>query len=210
MNPQQELLQKINPKSEEYLRVKHLWAWFFYLGCALMGVGFLAIAAAFIATLATVLVFGILLMSGGAVQLVNAFLARTWKGFALHLLAGVLYLVVGGLMVVNPADAAAGLTLMLAAVFILAGAMRLIYGALHSFPGRGWAILGGFLGILLGIAIWKQWPYSGEWVIGLLVGIDLVYNGWMWMMLGLLVKTAPRESGPTEGMSPPSVVSSAR
>jgi uncharacterized membrane protein HdeD (DUF308 family) len=209
MNPQPELVQ-ISLKSEEYLRVKHLWAWFFFLGGALVCVGGLAIAAAFSATLATVLVFGILLLGGGAVQLVNAILARTWKGFALHLLAGVLYLVVGGLMVANPRQVAADLTLMLAAVFILAGAMRLIYGVLHSFPGRGWAILGGFLGILLGISIWRQWPYSGEWVIGLLVGIDLVYNGWMWMVLGMLVKTAPRESGPTEGRSPPSVVSSAR
>jgi uncharacterized membrane protein HdeD (DUF308 family) len=191
------------------LRVKHLWAWFFFLGAALVCVGLLAIAAAFTATLATVLVFGILLLSGGAVQLVNAFLARTWRGFALHLLAGVLYFVVGGLMVANPVEAAAGLTLMLAAVFLLAGATRLIYAALHSFAGRGWALCGGFISMLLGIAIWKQWPYSGEWVIGLFVGIDLVFNGWMWMMLGLLVKTPPRESGPTEGRSPPSVMSSA-
>jgi uncharacterized membrane protein HdeD (DUF308 family) len=208
MSLQQELTH-INPKYEAYLRLKHLWAWFFYLGFALVGVGVLAIAAAFIATLATVLVFGILLLSGGLVQVVNAVLARTWKGFALHLLAGVLYLVVGGLMVADPREAAAGLTLMLAAVFIIAGAMRLLYAALHAFAGRVWALFGGFIGILLGISIWRQWPYSGEWVIGLLVGIDLVVNGWAWVMLGLLVKTPPRESGPTEGMSPPSVLSSA-
>ena len=98
MNLQQEFT-RINPKYEEYFRLKHLWGWFFFLGFVLLGVGLLAIAAAFSATLATVLVFGILLGSGGAVELVNAFLARTWKGFALHLLAGVLYLVVGGLMI---------------------------------------------------------------------------------------------------------------
>jgi len=206
MNLQQELTQ-ISPKYEEYFRLKKLGSWFLFLGCALVGLGILAIAAAFSATLATVLVFGVLLLSGGVVQLVNAFLARTWKGFALHLLAGVLYLVVGGLMIENPVSAAAGLTLLLAAVFLIVGAVRLIYAALHPFAGRGWALFGGFISMLLGIAIWKQWPYSGEWVIGLFVGIDLVFSGWSWVMLGLLVKAPPRQAGPTEAPDPSSVVS---
>jgi uncharacterized membrane protein HdeD (DUF308 family) len=206
MNLQQELTQ-INPRYEEYFRLKHLWSWFFFLGFALMGVGILAMAAALVTTLATVLVFGIVLSSGGGVQLVNAFLARTWKGFVLHLLAGVLYLVVGGLMIADPVSAAAGLTLMLAAVFLIVGAVRLIYAALHSFSGRGWALLGGFISMLLGIAIWKQWPDSGLWVIGLFIGIDLLFSGWSWVMLGLLVKAPPSKASHTEAAAPSSVVS---
>jgi uncharacterized membrane protein HdeD (DUF308 family) len=209
MNPQQELAW-VNPKYEEFFRLKHLWSWFFFLGFALMGVGALAIAAALITTLATVFVFGILLLSGGAVQLVNALLARTWKGFALHLLAGVFYLVVGGLMVTDPRGVAEGLTLLLAGVFLIAGAMRLIYAATHSFASRGWAVVGGFLSMLLGIAILKQRPDSDMWVIGLLVGIDLLFNGWVWVMLGLLVKAPPSEPAPGEAGSRSSVPASTR
>src|SRR5438067_2777611 len=93
----------LNPRYQECLRLHECWAWFLALGVVLMVVGVLAIGAAFITTLATVLVFGILLIVGGVVQVVNAFLARSWGGFFLHLLAGVLQLVLGGLMVEHPA-----------------------------------------------------------------------------------------------------------
>jgi uncharacterized membrane protein HdeD (DUF308 family) len=69
-------------------------------------------------------------------------------------------------------------------------------------------VLGGCISVLLGIALWQGWPASGLWVIGLFIGIDLVFNGWAWVMLGLLVKSPPRESGPPEGRTPSSVLSS--
>jgi uncharacterized membrane protein HdeD (DUF308 family) len=206
MNLQQEFNQ-MNPKFEEYLRLRKLWIWFVILGILLMAVGAVAIGAAFITTLASVVVFGILLLSGGVVQLVNAILARTWKGFFLHLFAGLLYIVVGGLMVEHPIRAAEGLTLMLAAAFLLGGAMRVIYALIQSFAGRGWVLINGFISVLLGIAIWRGWPASSLWVIGLFIGIDLVFNGWLWVMLGLMVKAPAPRSANTEAKPPSSFVS---
>jgi uncharacterized membrane protein HdeD (DUF308 family) len=206
MNLHEELNQ-INPRYEEYLRLRKLWVCFVSLGIVLMVVGALAIGAAFITTLTSVVVFGILLLSGGVVQLVNAFLARTWKGFFIHLLAGLLYLVVGGLMVEHPIQAAEGLTLMLAAAFLLGGTMRVIYALMQPFAGRGSVIMNGFISVLLGIAIWRQWPESSLWVIGLFIGIDLVFNGWLWVMLGLVVKAPAPASGHTEAKAPSSVLS---
>jgi uncharacterized membrane protein HdeD (DUF308 family) len=170
-------------------------------------VGALAIAAAFITTLTSVAVFGILLLGGGVIQLGNAFLARTWKGFFIHLFAGLLYLVVGGLMVEHPIEAAEGLTLMLAAVFLIGGATRVIFALIHSFAGRGWVLVNGFISVLLGISIWRQWPESSLWVIGLFIGIDLVFNGWLWVMLGLAVKAPAPESGHAEAQAPSSILS---
>jgi uncharacterized membrane protein HdeD (DUF308 family) len=132
--------------------------------------------------------FGILLLTGGVVQLINAFLARTWEGFVLHLFAGLLYLVVGAMMVEHPVQAAEGLTLMLATAFLLGGAFRVIYALIHSFAGRSWVVMNGFISLLLGIAIWRQWPESSLWVIGLFIGVDLIVNGWLWVMVGLMVK----------------------
>jgi uncharacterized membrane protein HdeD (DUF308 family) len=206
MSLQQELDQ-INPRYEEYLRLRKLWVCFVSLGIVLMVVGALAIGAAFITTFASVVVFGILLLSGGVVQLVNAFLARTWKGFVLHLFAGLLYLVVGGLMVEHPVQAAEGLTLMLAAAFLLGGAVRVIYALIQSFVGRGWVLVNGCTSVLLGISIWRQWPESSLWVIGLFIGIDLVFNGWLWVMLGLMVKAPAAASGHTEAKAAASVPS---
>ena len=175
-------------RREECLRLHHYWLWFILLGALLMVVGFLAIGSSFIATLATVVVFGYLLLAGGVVQIVNAFLVRNWGGFFLHLLAGLIRLVLGALMVQHPLSAAAGLTLMIAAGFLVGGAFRILYTLLHRFEGWGWVLLNGCVTLLLGLMIWQQWPESSEWVIGLFVGIDLLFNGWSWVILGLTVK----------------------
>jgi uncharacterized membrane protein HdeD (DUF308 family) len=199
----------LNPRYEECLRLHHCWAWFLGLGLALMVVGLLAIGAAFVTTLATVLVFGVLLIVGGVVQVVNASLARSWGGFFLHLLAGVLQLVLGGLMVEHPLRAAEGLTLMLAAAFLVGGVLRVVHALMRQFPGWGWVLANGVIALMLGVAIWRQWPEASAWVIGLFVGIDLVFNGWSWVMLGLLVKAsapAPRPAAPPAPASAPAGV----
>jgi uncharacterized membrane protein HdeD (DUF308 family) len=191
---------------EEWLHLRKSWFWFLILGIVLIAAGTFAIAAAFITTLASIVLFGILLLAGGVVQLINAFLARTWKGFVLHLFAGLLYLVVGMLMVEHPVQAAEGLTLMLATAFLLGGAMRVIYALIHSFAGRNWIVMNGFISLLLGIAIWRQWPESSLWVIGLFIGVDLIINGWLWVMLGMMVKAPVTGPGDPEVKNPSSVV----
>jgi uncharacterized membrane protein HdeD (DUF308 family) len=153
-----------------------------------MIVGFVALSSAVVSTLASVLVFGILLMVGGVVQIVNAFMARSWKGFFGHLFVGLLHFVVGEILFEHPQVAAEALTLLLAAAFLVGGAIQLVHGLMESFPGRGWVLLSGFITLLLGISIWRQWPESSLWIIGVLIGIDLVFSGWSWVMLGLTVK----------------------
>src|SRR5262245_22402874 len=73
---------------------KH-WFWLLVLGLLLTVVGFLAIGSSFVATLTTVLVLGVLFLVGGAVDILTAFWAHCWRGFWLHLLGGILYLVLG-------------------------------------------------------------------------------------------------------------------
>lgn len=188
MNLQNERDQ-LNPTYDECMRLHDCWLWFLVLGAAIMFAGFAAIGSAFVATFATVVVFGSLLLIGGVVQIVNAFLARTWGAFFLNAMIGVLHLIIGGLMIEHPLRAAEGLTLMLAVAFLFGGVARLIFGAANSFAGRGWVLLNGFITLLLGISIWRQWPESSLWVIGLFIGIDLVFSGWSWVMLGIAVKS---------------------
>src|SRR5579859_4134897 len=110
MNPQ-DRPDPLNPKLEECLRLEKCWPWFLCLGILLIAVGIMAIGAAFIATFTTIIVFGYLLIAGGIVQIVNTVMGRTWGGFLLHLLAGILHLVVGVLMIEDPLKAAEALTL---------------------------------------------------------------------------------------------------
>ena len=99
------------------------------MGSALMFLGLAAISSSLIATFATVLVFGILLLLGAIFQVVTAFGGRGWRGFFLHLLTGILYL----FLINNPIGAALGLTLLVAICLLAAGVVRLLLSLIERF-----------------------------------------------------------------------------
>jgi len=164
------------------------WGWILALGTILIVVGTIAVAMPFVASLASAVAFGALLLLAGITQLVGAFWTRDWSGFFLSLLMGVLYLVLGVLFLRDPGDALLAMTLLLACVLMVGGLFRIIGSLMYQFPHWGWTLAGGIINLILGIMIWQQWPISGLWVIGLFVGIDLIFTGWTWVMLSLAVK----------------------
>jgi uncharacterized membrane protein HdeD (DUF308 family) len=175
---------------EERAKLRSGWWVFFVLGLVSVVVGLLAIGSAFIATLASVVVFGVLLMIAGAAEVIHSVMVRNLRGFAMHLLAAALYLIVGLFMLEDPVRAAEVLTLLLAASFIVGGVLRVIFSIVERFPAWQWVLLNGVIDLILGVLIWNRWPESGLWVIGLFVGIDLLIHGWSWVILALTVRTA--------------------
>ena len=185
------------PPYDELARLRRQWWLFFALGLASIIVGILAISFAFIATMAKVVVFGVLLLIAGITEVIHSFMARNMRSFALHLLAAALYLLVGFFMIEDPVRAAAVLTLLLAAFFLVGGVLRILFSLGANFPGWPWVLLNGVVDLILGALIWSEWPESSLWVIGLFVGIDLIFSGWSWVMLGLIVKeTKPHAAHP--------------
>src|SRR5262245_57518944 len=168
--------------------LREIWVFLVVMGCALILLGFAAIGSSFIASLATVLVFGLLLLGSALVQVVTALWGRKWRGFFLHLLAGGLYFIAGMFMIQNPLEAVMGLTFLVAICLLAGGVLRIIYALLERFDGWGLVLLNGVISLLLGAAIWRQWPLSGFWVIGLFVGIELLFSGVSWVTLGLSVR----------------------
>jgi uncharacterized membrane protein HdeD (DUF308 family) len=143
------------------------------------------------------LLFGWFLIVTGVMEVVSAVWARRWTGFFLHLLAGILDGIIGLLIVTHPGAALLGLTLLLAAFFMVGGVYRLITALMLQLPNWGWAALGGFVTLLLGILLWVEWPWSAFWFIGLCVGIEMLFRGWAWVMLALTIRTTvPGPAGP--------------
>ena len=175
---------------EERASLGRLWWLFLVLGLVSVFVGVVAIGSAFLATLASVVVFGVLLLAAGVAEVIHAVMVRNLKGFALHLLAAALYLVVGLFMLEDPVRAAAVLTLLLAANFLVAGVLRILFALTVQFLGWPWVLLNGVVDLILGVLIWRGWPGSSLWVIGVFVGIDLLFHGWSWVILALTVRTA--------------------
>jgi len=174
------------------------WGWLLALGIILIVLGTAAIAMPFLASLATAVAFGVLLLMGGIAQLVGVFWTRNWSGFFLSLLVGLLYVVLGFLFLRDPGDALLAMTLLLACVLMVGGLFRIIGSLMYQFPHWGWVFAGGAINLLLGILIWQQWPFSGLWVIGLFVGIDMIFNGWTWIMLSLALKNVVQPTAPNQ------------
>lgn len=167
------------------------------MGIAMIIAGGAAIALPLFSTVGVVTMLGLLVLVAGLAQIVSAFYCKGWHGVLLHLLMGILYLVTGFLMLENPVQGAAGLTLILAGFFLTSGIFRVVVALKDRFPGWGWTLLSGAVTVLLGLIIWRQFPESALWVIGLLIGIDLMFNGWSWVMLSFVFRKLPEDAAPT-------------
>jgi uncharacterized membrane protein HdeD (DUF308 family) len=160
------------------------------VGILLILVGVVAMSSWFMATYVTVIVVGSFFLVGGLIEVVNSFWAHSWRGFWMHVLAGILYMVLGLLMVGQPGATAAIFTLMLAAAFLVGGLFRIVTAVTQRYHGWVWVLLNGVVTVVLGVLIWEQWPESAYWVIGLFVGIDMVFAGMSWVMTALTVRGA--------------------
>ncbi|MFL5245207.1 MAG: HdeD family acid-resistance protein [Gemmataceae bacterium] len=165
-----------------------LWLYMLILGILLIVVGLAAMSYPLLATAATVQVLGALFLIGGGVAMANAILSRRWRGFFLHLLAGILYAVLGVVFLDRPLGSAGAFTLMIAAALVIGGIFRIVVAALERFHGWMWLLINGVVSLVLGVMIWRDWPDSAFWVIGLFVGIEMVFAGLSWVMTGLALR----------------------
>jgi uncharacterized membrane protein HdeD (DUF308 family) len=173
----------------------HNWGWFFALGVVLVVLGLVAIGFSVLTTLASVVLVGWLLIASGAIQTVHAFWReRKWSGFFIDLFAGILSFVVGFMVVANPLVGAATLTLLIAMFLFIGGIERIIVSLMGHFHNRGWLLFNGVIDVALGVMIWRQWPTSALWVIGLFVGIDMVLSGWSVLMQGVAAKMLAKQA----------------
>jgi uncharacterized membrane protein HdeD (DUF308 family) len=143
------------------------------------------------ATVASVFVVGIMMLIAGIAEVINAFQIKTWGGFLLWLLLGVLYIVAGFLTFENPLLAAALLTLLLGAALVASGIMRIVLGfSMKQAAPWIWVVLSGLITFLIGLVILAHWPVASLYVLGILLGIDLIVAGAGWIGAGLGVKGA--------------------
>jgi uncharacterized membrane protein HdeD (DUF308 family) len=161
------------------------WGWFMGLGIGLVLLGIVALIRSVRTTVISMSFFGWLLLIAACVEIVQSFLVGKWAGFFLHLLAAVLFGVTGALFVRRPVISAEVATLFMAMFFLVAGLFQLASALAVHLPGWGWQALNGIITFVLGILLVAEWPVSGLWVIGLFVGIDLVFYGWAWVALAL-------------------------
>jgi uncharacterized membrane protein HdeD (DUF308 family) len=172
----------------EPLRAK--WGWIVALGVVFVIVGIIALGSVVMATAASVFVVGIMMVIAGVAEIFHAFQVKTWGKFLLWLALGALYVLAGIVTFSNPLLAAVVLTLLLGVSLVVSGIMRIIlaFGMKEGTPWI-WVVLSGVITLILGLIILARWPVSSLYVLGIFLGIDLVFAGASWIAIGLGLKS---------------------
>lgn len=173
---------------QEIEELRRSWGWCLGLGVVLLLLGFLALFSVYHTTMLSVIFIGALLLVSGVLQIIYSVFSHRWTGFFLAFLAGLFYAVAGFLFIEHPHVAAIALTMVLALLFVVLGIFRIVDACYERYNHWGWVVFNGIVTLLLGILLWAEWPLSGLWFIGLLVGIELIIAGLGWIMIGWSAK----------------------
>lgn len=178
--------QHINTVADE---IRSKWVWFLLLGVVLIVLGGIALGNLLLATLVTVYYIGALILIGGVVQIVHAFQVKEWGNFFIWLLSGFFYALAGFFAFSNPELASAAFTLVLAVSLIAAGILRIWTGfAARPRAGWGWLVAAGVAALVVGAVIAARWPVNSLYLIGLILAVELIFEGWSFIAVGLTLR----------------------
>jgi uncharacterized membrane protein HdeD (DUF308 family) len=173
------------PLSSDVAPLRAKSGWIIALGVAFVIAGLIALGSVVMATVASVFIVGVMMMIAGVAEVINAFQFKSWGRFLLWVSLGVLYIVAGFVTLENPLLAAAVLTLVLGAVLVASGIMRIVLAfSMRKEKPSVWVALSGFITLLLGLLILSHWPVSGLYILGVFLGVDLLFAGAGWIAVG--------------------------
>ena len=187
--------------NREFQHLRSDWWWLLLYGVLLAVCGAVALvfpALTVLTSFMAVVLLGVALIIAGVATIVAALWAGKWSGLLLQMLVGVLYLTVGFMIMDTPLlKSVEALTLFVAAFFIVVGGFRIVASLMIHFPFWGWSLLNGIVTFLLGVVIYRlysHFPPSAIWVLGLLIGFEMLFNGWTWIVLSLAVRDIPEKT----------------
>ena len=145
--------------------------------------------------LSVITIVGVLVLAAGIVRIIWAFSAGTLSHGMWAFVMGGLMMLCGAVLLANPLLASGILTILLAAYFIADGIAEIAAGLrMKTVPGSGWLLFSGIVSFILGLMIWRQYPLSGVYAIGILLGIKLVFSGLIMITGGSVVRAAVKSA----------------
>jgi membrane protein HdeD len=149
-----------------------------WLGIVFIALGLAAVLAPAVAGSALMIVIGFILLVAGIVAVVRELKAEASKEKTMGLILGVITALAGIAVIGHPLFGLAFLTLLLVGYFVAEGVWKIVVSFRYK-PAAGWKwlLVSGVLSLILGLLIWNQWPVSGMWAVGVLVGVNLLGTG---------------------------------
>ena len=159
-------------------------AWFLGAGSILILLGVAAISVPLAASVAIEVLIGWIFLMSGVVTIVHSFRALSPGKCILRLLNGIFYLAIGIIFLGYPIQGVLTLTLLLAILFLFEGVIKIAVAVqLRPKPNWGWMLASGLAALILAAMIFSGYPGSAAWILGLLVGLNLIFSGWTMIML---------------------------
>ncbi|WP_162855033.1 HdeD family acid-resistance protein [Stappia sp. BW2] len=172
-------------------KIQDNWGWFLALGIALVIGGVILIAAPLATSVAVTILIAAVLFIGGLVQIYHAFKTHGTASFLWNLITGIIAVVGGIVIYVNPLAGTLALTVVIAAIFVAQGISQILLAfKLKPHEGWVWVLIAGLVSLAAGVMIWLELPSSAAWALGLLAGISVMLNGWSYIAIALAAKAS--------------------
>jgi LPXTG-motif cell wall-anchored protein len=158
------------------------WQWPLLIGLVLIGLGIACFYKVINSQDQDHMLIGVLMIVAGLAQGAHAVMGMRWSHFIDDFAPSILFLLGGVIVLSDPLTGSFVLTLLLAAALVLTSLFRLASAWRGQAPGgwRIWAVAGA-----VSVALWLwllwTWPRSGVWVLGTVVGLDLLASGIAWL-----------------------------
>jgi uncharacterized membrane protein HdeD (DUF308 family) len=174
-------IQHMQQQMRNYLKMH--WKLFLAEGILFILLGLCAIVIPQLFTVAVVVFLGWLLLFGGIVHVGRALMVSDMPGFGWWLFIGILQVIVGYLFITRPVAGALTLTMLLTIFFALEGIAKISLAfMMRPLVNWGLVLLSGITAFVFALIVWVSWSESAHWLLGLFLGINMVFMG------GTLVK----------------------
>jgi uncharacterized membrane protein HdeD (DUF308 family) len=170
--------------------LKSRWPWFIAFGVVSALLGLTALTLVGTATIASVYLIALFMIFVGGSEIVLGVNAHVWSNRLLLVVVGLLYIVAGAFALANPLTGAAGLTLLLGASLFATGLVRIYLGVKLPHGPSGLVVLAGVITTLLGMLILFGWPENSIFVLGIFLGVDLLFYGASWIGFGFVLRNS--------------------
>ena len=158
--------------------VKRHSFWYLVQGVLLIAAGLLAIIYPLISAVSVIILLGWLLIVSGLVQAISLLGARQVPYFWLQLISVILGVLIGFLFLRDPTQGLVTITLLLIVFFMIEGMSKIVFAlTIRPFPNWGWVLASGIVGIALSLILLVNLEMAAAWLIGLLLGIELISVG---------------------------------
>jgi uncharacterized membrane protein HdeD (DUF308 family) len=169
---------QIEPFEPSFMSVKQIRGRMTFEGITLLVLGVIAILTPIASTYIATIIVGGLLIAGGILRFIHGFEHRYRPGIGWLVLSSILYIGAGAAVLWAPLLGAVSLTLVVGAALVLSAVSKAIRAyQVRDAGATGWLLFDAIMSALLGILLLAGLPGTAVWVLGTIVGLDLIIGG---------------------------------